>query len=65
MVGQFEGLIHTSRIAMDGTTTINLLQPYLLFSSNMVLMYVYVLPTPVSISIVRLYLPTSRFDGSI
>ena len=27
-----------SRIAMEGTTTMNLLQPYFLFSSNIVLM---------------------------
>ena len=39
-----------SRMAMDGTTTMNFDQPYLRFNSNMVFVYTNVLPVPVSIS---------------
>ena len=44
-------------MAMDGTTTMNFVQPYLRFNSNMVFVYTNVLPVPVSIS-------TSQFDGA-
>ena len=41
-------------IAKDGTAIMNLLKPYFLCNSNIVFVYTYVLPVPVSILMSRL-----------
>jgi len=51
-------------MAIDGTTIINFLKPYSLYNSRIVRRYTYVLPVPVSISIVKLFPSSSVLSAN-